>query len=614
VEESRVMEFSLVRLVAAWEQVRQRTKAAGIDGIPTDLFAGVVDEELSLLQRQLQQEYYQADPAKGFYRQKKSGGNRLIGIPTVRDRIVQRLLLHSIYPALEDVFSDRSYAYRPGLGVQSAIAHLSEVYAGQTVWTIKADVSRFFDSLNWALLLTRLERLSLEPVIVRMIEQQIKSGIVIDGQKLRQTKGVLQGGILSGALANLYLSDFDARCVGLNLDLVRYGDDFVIVTSGLLEATRVLDSLHHWLADIYLALQPEKTRIIAPDGEFTFLGYQFRGGQVIAPERKPSRPTRQSKTETIILPSRPPRACDSVRTSRLSSSVPCRYYWSENMTTLYLIEQGSYLKVKNQQFQVYYQEALKISVPVNRVSHILIFGCCNVSEGAVKISLQRRIPIMFLSQKGYYFGRLQAEGMAEIDYLSKQVELSQDPAFILEQARSIVMAKLRNSRILLLRLNRQEKTELATRAIGQLAEFLEKVERGDSRESLLGYEGQGARVYFQGLGSLLKEPFELTQRTRRPPTEPVSSLLSLGYTLLFPKSVFSSTVRWTTSPLRQSSCTEPKPSRFGLGSDRGISFADRRFFSCSRELSNSQSGRFHAAGRARRGRTRAEGFTSIPMP
>ena len=69
-----------------------------------------------------------------------------------------------------------------------------------------------------------------------------------------------------------------------------------------------------------------------------------------------------------------------------------------------------------------------------------------------------------------------------------------------------------------------------------------------------------------------------------------------------PKSVFSSTVRWTTPPLRQSSCTEPKPSRFGLGSDRGISFADRRFFSClSRELSNSQSGRFHAAGRARRG-------------
>jgi CRISP-associated protein Cas1 len=116
--------------------------------------------------------------------------------------------------------------------------------------------------------------------------------------------------------------------------------------------------------------------------------------------------------------------------------------------------------------------------------------------------------------------------------LIHQVQRSFDQEFILRQAGAIVGAKLHNSRLLLMRLNRRRKTEVATQAIAQLAELLPLAAGAPSVEVLLGYEGQGASLYFPAFATLLKGEFEFSKRTRRPPTDPVNSLLSLGYTLL----------------------------------------------------------------------------------
>ncbi len=155
------MNFTREDLQVAWRQVRRGSRRAGIDGITTDLFAGVVNEQLSLLQHQLQQECYRPYPAKGFYLPKAKGGKRLIGIPVVRDRIVQRWLLDEIYLPLEDTFLDCSYAYRPGRGIQMAVQHLFSYYQFQPAWVLKADITQFFDHLCHALLLTDLEQLPL---------------------------------------------------------------------------------------------------------------------------------------------------------------------------------------------------------------------------------------------------------------------------------------------------------------------------------------------------------------------------------------------------------------------------------------------------------------------
>ncbi|WP_017741215.1 CRISPR-associated endonuclease Cas1 [Scytonema hofmannii] len=546
--------FTLEQMTSAWLLVRAGTKSAGVDGIDVDLFASAVNDQLRILLRQLQQESYCASPAKGFYLAKSSGGKRLVGIPTVRDRIVQRLLLEELYFPLEDTFLDCSYAYRPGRNIQQAVQHLYSYYHLRPKWIIKADIAEFFDSLSWALLLTALEKLPLEPIVVQLLEGQLRSGIVINGKPIYPGKGVLQGGVLSGALANLYLNEFDKKCLHQGINLVRYGDDFAIACSNWREATRTLDKVAAWLGELYLNLQPEKTQIFAPDDEFTFLGYRFAKGEVYAPPppvitregewvtNESGLPYFRPKKRPVKFVSRPPKACSTDKPIKFPSA-PISHLWQESMSTLYVTDQGAYLSVKNQQFQVFYQGELRIKLPVSRVSNVVLFGCCNVSHGAVSMALHRRIPIMYLSQKGRYFGRLQVEGDAKVEYLMRQVECCQNPDFTRRQAEAIVRAKLHNSRILLMRLNRRRKSQdvdetVIKTAAHDLEVLMSKLPFAENMDMLRGYEGKAATIYFQALGSLFSGSFKFEKRTKRPPTDPINSMFSLGYTLLS-QNVFS---------------------------------------------------------------------------
>lgn len=521
------------QLQAAWHLVQQGSQAAGVDGVSVDLFAGDAPHQLHTLHRQLQRDSYQAQPAKGFHLAKKSGGHRLIGIPTVRDRIVQRLLLQHLYPTLEARLSESAFAYRPGRSIYQAIARVMERYQYQPAWVVKADIQQFFDQLAWPVLLSEVDQLAAAPSVQGWLEQQLRAGVVVQGQWQRATKGVPQGSALSGALANLYLAGFDRRCLEAGIHLVRYGDDCVAVCASLLQASRTLALMADWLQEVYLDLHPDKTQVVPPDGEFIFLGHHFAQGQVLLPpwrQAAADRPKPRAKTRSKTG-GRPPQVCSLVRQSFPSSPVP-DHYWSDEMTTLYISEQGSYLRTQHQQFQVLHDRELRCAVPVNRVSHVVVFGCCNVSHGAVSLALRRRIPILYLANNGRYFGRLQTDGHAQVDYLIEQVQKSQDSAFKLRQAQQMVQAKLKNSRTVLQRLNRRQTTPTATEAIEKLAALIEQVPQIEALDVLLGWEGQGSALYFRAFATLLKGDFQFEKRTRRPPTDPINSLLSLGYTLL----------------------------------------------------------------------------------
>ncbi len=518
------------QLWVAWELVRQRSSSAGIDGMTVELFSGVVEEQMRLLFKQLRSETYQASPAKGFYLSKKSGGRRLVGISTVRDRILQRYLLQAIYPQLDRALSPVAYAYRPGYSTYMAVERVMEVYRNHPVWVLKTDIRQFFDRICWAVLMGEVERLGIEPILVRWIEQQLKAGMVIERRYVPMNQGVLQGGVLSGALANLYLREFDRRCLEVGLPLVRYGDDCLVVTESWMGANRALSLMQGWLEESFLTLQPEKTQIFAPDEAFTFLGFRFAAGQVEAPERA-TKAIEGSKRKSGKSGGRPPKVCSIVKVPRSSSS-SSDGYWREPMTTLYVTDLGAYVRVQNKQFQVFLRDELKCSVPVNRVTHIVLFGCSNLSHGAVSLCLLHKIPVLYLSSNGRYFGQLQTTGQAQVQYLIYQVQRSFDEEFILRQAKAIVGAKLHNSRVLLMRLNRRRKTEVATSAISELLGLMELAGLAESLDVLLGYEGQGASLYFPAFASVLKGEWDFERRTRRPPTDPVNSLLSLGYTLL----------------------------------------------------------------------------------
>ena len=539
------MRFPLNELNYAWEQVRRKSPSPGIDGITTDLFAGVKKAELTRLQQELISEIYQPSPARGFYLPKQNGDKRLLGIPTVRDRVVQRWLLEEMYFPLEEVFTDCSYAYRPGRGIQMAVKHLYYYYQIQPKWIIKSDIRSFFDSICWSILLNALEQLKLESIILQMIDQQLKSGIVLKGRYIPQTQGILQGAVLSGALANLYLSEFDRNCLQKGINLVRYGDDFVVACQSNSEAEQTLNLINQWLAQIYLKLQPKKTEIYAPDQEFTFLGYLFKEGKVYAPlppriaqRTYPLDPSGMPRRPRLIyLPSflsQPPKTCSLKRKkpTQTKALTDPKHYFIQPMTTLYITDQGSHLKTQRHQFQIFYHRELRCKVPVNQVSHIVLFGCCHITHGAVRLALSRRIPVLYLSQRGRYFGRLKTEGQAQVSYLSQQVKRAEDSEFTRQQAETIVRAKINNSRVLLMRLNRRRRNSSVKKAISNLVPLMDNLPLAQSMDELRGYEGKAATVYFQALGCLFQPPFNFEKRSKRPPTDPVNSLLSLGYTLL----------------------------------------------------------------------------------
>ncbi|MEL6263915.1 MAG: reverse transcriptase domain-containing protein [Cyanobacteria bacterium J06626_6] len=239
-------------LNAAWGLVQRGSPAAGVDGVTVELFGNVWQEQMVSLRRQLQREIYAASPAKGFFVRKKSGGQRLIGLSTVRDRIVQRYLLQGMYPKLEKAYYDSAFAYRPGRSIYTAVDRIMARYQFQPAWVAKVDIQQFFDNLSWPLLIHQMEQLRLHPTWIRLVEEQLKAGVMLSGQFYRPNKGVLQGGILSGALANLYLTEFDRRCLEAEIPLVRYGDDCVAVFHSYLQASRSLELMHDWIEDLYL--------------------------------------------------------------------------------------------------------------------------------------------------------------------------------------------------------------------------------------------------------------------------------------------------------------------------------------------------------------------------
>ena len=202
------------------------------------------------------------------------------------------------------------------------------------------------------------------------------------------------------------------------------------------------------------------------------------------------------------------------------------------MSTLYILERGAALKVKHQQFNIFQQKKLLCKVPVNQIEHIILFGYCHLSHGAVQTALFRNITITYYSSQGYYLGQLQPRTQPKFTYIMQQIQCSNDESFVRHQAETIVRAKLHNSRILLMRLHRRNPNETTKKAIAELKKITNNISAVSSLETLRGYEGNGASIYFHGLSSLFRGKFIFTKRISRPPTDPINSLLGYGYTLL----------------------------------------------------------------------------------
>jgi len=268
-------------LERAWKDVKENKGAAGIDGISImDIVEQGKDNFLLQLQEELRSGEYRVQPIKRVFIPKKGGKLRPLGIPTVKDRVVQGALKLVIEPIFEADFKDCSYGFRPNRSAEDARQEIYKWLNFGLENVIDCDIRSFFDNIPHEELMDEIERRISDGWVLKLIRAILRAPIVDDGKKTKPKKGTPQGGVISPLFANIYLNQLDREWEesGMmkrrhNAQLVRYADDFVILTSRSSEVpmARVKDIM----SKLGLELHPEKTRVVKAETGFDFLGFHF---------------------------------------------------------------------------------------------------------------------------------------------------------------------------------------------------------------------------------------------------------------------------------------------------------------------------------------------------
>ena len=274
--------YAAKTLEAAWEKVRSNAGGSGVDGITVERFAKDCPRGLLVPNEQLQEARYQPLPVKRTWIPKPgSKEKRPLGIPAVRDRIVQTALRMVIEPIYEVSFAEHSYGFRPGRGCRDALRRVQHLLDEGGTWIVDADLKSYFDTIPHERLMARVEERIADGRVLALIRSYLKQG-VMEGLShyAAGEEGTPQGAVVSPLLANVYLHPLDQLMAGGGCEMVRYADDFVILCRSREAAEAALVQVQAWVAQNGLKLHPTKTRIIdaAQPGGFDFLGYHFERG------------------------------------------------------------------------------------------------------------------------------------------------------------------------------------------------------------------------------------------------------------------------------------------------------------------------------------------------
>ena len=271
--------YAPLNLFAASSHVIGNQGAAGVDHQTVEGLQANRLKELDKLHEALRTNTYRPQAVRRVWIPKPgSTEQRPLGVPTVRDRVVQTALLHVLEPIFEATFLPVSYGFRHGRGCHHALERVEELLRAGHVYVVDADLKSYFDTISKGRLMSRLCEKVSDNRVLRLVEMFLEQGVLDGLREWTPEAGTPQGAVMSPLLANIYLNPLDHALTDAGYAMVRYADDFVILCKTREEAEAALAPVQGWVNDNDLILHPTKTKIADARTEgFDFLGYHFRG-------------------------------------------------------------------------------------------------------------------------------------------------------------------------------------------------------------------------------------------------------------------------------------------------------------------------------------------------
>jgi len=267
-------------LERAWEKVQSNAGASGVDRITVEYFDKGSQKRLLALKEQIMEGSYQPQAVKRVWIPKLgSAEKRPLGIPTVRDRVVQTAIREVIEPIFEHQFAEQSYGFRPGRGCKDALRRVDELLKSGHLHVVDIDIKGYFDSIPQPHLMELVGEHIADGRMLKLIEAFLKQGVMDGMEYWEPEEGTPQGGVISPLLANIYLNPLDWLLSEAGMEMVRYADDIVVLCHNPHAAEQALELVRRWSEGAGLELHPLKTKVVSmeEDGNyFDFLGYRFK--------------------------------------------------------------------------------------------------------------------------------------------------------------------------------------------------------------------------------------------------------------------------------------------------------------------------------------------------
>lgn len=487
--------LSLGALTEAWQETLAIDAADGQLKPSIVSFADGATERLASLADELGHGRFVGGDLVELQIPKADGTHRVLHMPQVIDRIVERALLRGLNPLVDPHLGCSAYGYRPGLGVIDAVQAVAELRDEGCGWALRADVHDCFPSIDVTRVLHQLSAFVDDPRVLQLVEHLLARCAISFGKGRHVVPGLPQGSPLSPLFSNLVLTSLDDAMRRAGLPMIRYADDFVVPTTSRAAAQGALQTARAAVKELAMTLSEDKTGIMSFDEGFCFLGEDFG-------------------------PRYPPASTDHRVEEAASGNV------------VYVGRQGSRVRIRSGRLLVESVDDVELlNVPQSHVSRVVCFGSIGFSAGARDWAFSTDTPVIFLSRRGSYSGQLVGGGgKKRVERLKGQLQLTDERALMI--GRRALEGKLVKQGVLLRHFVRETNAKDVSKSIGVIDAMVGMLSGATSRDDLLGLEGAAANAYFEALQALLPAEAGFRGRNRQPPLDIVNAALSYGYAVL----------------------------------------------------------------------------------